>query len=375
VLKTAARANLPPSPSWNLIKFAAIAFAGTAGTIWFLNLPFPMIRYPVARVAPFVLLPSYISMDRNYRQAIMLTEQADQLVNQATTSADLQLGAEKVKGAQKSLDALPVWFLGYYPSFYCSWFRCAWGFTLDEFQGARRQVARMEAKLFQEQNAQKQLEQSDQALTVAKQQYQQASDQAKKAAAIAQWQEAIDQMHQIPDATLAGRMAQPKLTAYDRDFQQVSGLAAGAVQTGNLIGAAKEFAKTAQQLEQGTAHIAAEWQEIQNFWEEAISRLQKVDEKDPDYLEAQKLLANYQKRVSNARIRFQGEQDSARAYEAAQQLMQSLYDSIPANAKSLTPSQVALLQQIVTELRKVKPETTVYPNAQVMLKAAEARLK
>jgi hypothetical protein len=74
-----------------------------------------MIRRPVSRVAPIILLPSYISMDRNYRQAIALVEQADQLVNQATSLADLELGAKKVQEAQKSLDALPVWFLGYEP--------------------------------------------------------------------------------------------------------------------------------------------------------------------------------------------------------------------------------------------------------------------
>jgi hypothetical protein len=29
-----------------------------------------MIRRPVARTAPILLLPSYLKMDRNYRQAI-----------------------------------------------------------------------------------------------------------------------------------------------------------------------------------------------------------------------------------------------------------------------------------------------------------------
>ena len=122
VLKQAAKANRPPSTLWNSIKFGAIAVGGIAGGIWFLNLPYPMIRYPVARMMPMVLLPSFIGMDHNYRQAIATTEQADQLVNNATSSADFDLGAIKVKTAQKHLDALPVWFLGYYPSAYCGWF-------------------------------------------------------------------------------------------------------------------------------------------------------------------------------------------------------------------------------------------------------------
>jgi hypothetical protein len=53
-------------------------------------------------------------------------------------------------------------------------FQCSWRFTLDEFQGARKEVARMDAKLFQEKNAQTQLNQADQLLGSAKQQYQEA---------------------------------------------------------------------------------------------------------------------------------------------------------------------------------------------------------
>jgi hypothetical protein len=47
------------------------------------------------------------------------------------------LGGEKVKLARENLDALPVWFLGYEPVFYCSLFGCSWKFTFDEFQAAR----------------------------------------------------------------------------------------------------------------------------------------------------------------------------------------------------------------------------------------------
>lgn len=376
VLKAAARANFPPSPTWNLIKGGTIALVSTVGAVWFLNLPFPMIRYPVARTIPFVLLPSYISMDHHYRQAITLTEQADQLINQATNPVDLDLGATKLKGAQKSLDALPVWFLGYYPSLYCSWFRCGWRFTLDEFQGARQQVGRMEARLFQEQNAQTQLSQADQAAANAKQQYQQtAGDAAKRGAAIAQWQQAVDQMQQIPSGTLAGRMVQPKLAAYERDFQTASGLATGTARTGNLIEASKEFAKTAQQAEKGSAPSAAEWEEIQNLWRKAIDRLQQVREQDPNYLEAQKLLAAYERSLGNARIRQKTEQSSVQAYEEALRRRESLYASIPDRATSLTPSQVGQLQRIVVVLKKVQPGTTVYAEAQTMLKSAESRLK
>jgi hypothetical protein len=51
------------------------------------------------------------------------------------------------------LDNLSVWFLGYYPQRYCSLFSCRWQFTLDEFEQAREGVARLEAVVFQDQNA------------------------------------------------------------------------------------------------------------------------------------------------------------------------------------------------------------------------------
>ncbi|MFB2833606.1 hypothetical protein [Floridanema evergladense] len=142
VLRKAAKANLPPG-AWSKIKWVVGIAGVSAGTVWLLNLPYPMIRWPVARTAPILLLPSYMKMDYDYRQAIVLVEQADQLVNRATSQADLVLGAQKVKQAQKHLDDLPVWFLGYQPQ-YRFWF--GWNFTLDEFRSARANVGRMEAK-------------------------------------------------------------------------------------------------------------------------------------------------------------------------------------------------------------------------------------
>jgi hypothetical protein len=104
VLKKAAKANQPPGVL-SKIKWAAIFLTGSAGVIWLVNLPYPMIRWPVARTAPILLLPSYMSMDYHYRQAIAQVEQADQLINKATSSADFELGAKKVESAQQLLQS------------------------------------------------------------------------------------------------------------------------------------------------------------------------------------------------------------------------------------------------------------------------------
>ncbi len=380
VLKSADRANRAATRALgklgNRLKWAAIGLGGCVGTIWILNLPYPMIRLPVSRIAPIVLLPSFISMDTNYRQAIANTEQADQLINQSTSPADIGLGEIKVKTAQKNLDALPVWFLGYYPQAYCGWFGCSWRFTLDEFQQARKEVARLDAKVFQEKNAQTQLQQAELALGNAKQQYQESPNAAEKQAAIAQWQQAIDLLHQLPAATLAGRTAKTKLPAYDRDFEQVAGLAKGQNLAGNLLQAAKEFAKSAQQLSVGEAHTATEWKEVEGHWKEALDRLEKIQPQDPSYGEAQKMLAAYQTNLSNARIRLQQEQQAVQDYEQAEQMTNQFLAAIPEGAKSIDRATLERrLNPIVSKLAKVSKGTTVYPKAQELLQSAQKRLK
>ncbi|HEY9908169.1 MAG TPA: hypothetical protein V6D18_11275, partial [Thermosynechococcaceae cyanobacterium] len=334
VLKAANRANRAPVLPWKGLRFAAIAVGGLSGTVWVLNLPYPMIRYPVSRIAPIVLLPSFISMDSNYRQAIANTEQADQLINQSTSAADIELGGTKVKAAQKNLDALPVWFLGYYPQAYCGWFGCGWRFTLDEFQQARKEVARMDAKVFQEKNAQAQFQQAEKALETARQEYQEAPNSAERQVAIAQWQQAIDLLHQLPDVTLAGRAAKTKLQAYDRDFNQVAGSAKNLALSGNFLQAAKEFANSAQQLSAGEAHSAIEWEEIKDHWETAIARLEQIKATDSSYSEAQKLQASYRTSLSKTQSRLDQERKSVQAFEQAEDMTERFLKMITEGAKS-----------------------------------------
>lgn len=96
VIAKAARLNRPPHKLkrtlWG-ISLSAGTLVGLAGIIWFVNLPYPMIRRPVAQTAPLLLFPSYLRMDRNYREAISHVQQADQLVRNATSAADIELGA------------------------------------------------------------------------------------------------------------------------------------------------------------------------------------------------------------------------------------------------------------------------------------------
>lgn len=143
-----------------------------AGALYLVNLPYTAIRRPVAANAPLLLLPSYISRDRNYRHAINTFEQAQQLIDRATTPADLALGEQKLDQAQESLDALPI---GWEDSSLSAYSSYNWRFNRSRFNAARAEVGRLKAKVFQEKNAQDALLVAEQSLTAAQQQYSQAN--------------------------------------------------------------------------------------------------------------------------------------------------------------------------------------------------------
>ncbi|MGB7444796.1 MAG: hypothetical protein WA919_27325 [Coleofasciculaceae cyanobacterium] len=356
VIRQAAAANQPPGV-WSKLKWIGLIGASSAGMLWLLNLPYPMIRWPVAKNAPILLLPSYLSMNYHYRQAIAQVEQADQLVNQATSPADFELGAQKAKQAQKHLDALPVWFLGYWPK-YTLWL--GWQFTLDEFKSARTTVGRMEAQLFQENNAQKELTIAEETLNQAKQNYQQAQTTEERGQAISSWQAALDAIEQLPPETLAGKRAKTKLPAYQRDFKQVASLAA-----------AKELAMQAEKAIPQGQQTTLEWQQAANLWQQAINQLKQIPSEDPSYLEAQKLYAAYQSKLETVLAKRETvvSPRTANLIGAAQQFAWKA-----ANAAQNPPHSApkwqqigGLWQQALKPIEQIPPEDPGYLEAQKLL--------
>ena len=370
-IKAAAKVNRPPG-ILSKIAFVGTFVVGAAGFIAVLNLPFPMIRWPVAKTAPILLLPSYISMDYNYRQAIAKVEQADQLINKATAAADFDLGEIKAKESQKHLDALPVWFLGYYPQAYCTLFGCTWRFTFDEFEAARKNIGRMEAQIFQQKNALTQLTKTEQELNTAKQQYQQAKTAPDRQKASADWQNAIDQLDQIPNETLAGEMADKKLQAAKRDFQEVGGVATGSQLTDNLIEAAKEFAMSAAVASQNPPHSSEQWEQIANLWQESIQRLEQVRSDNPGYLDAQNKLAQYKTNLGTAQLRQKIEQQSADDLKEAKSAIAN-WQKLALSSQPDRGELVGQLREIINKLESIKTGTTTYLEAQKLLQFARKK--
>ncbi|MEO1428375.1 MAG: hypothetical protein AAFV71_04780 [Cyanobacteria bacterium J06633_8] len=373
-LKQAAKANQPPG-IFSHLKWPAIfitAFGGGfAGIIWLVNLPYPMIRKPVAEKAPLLLLPSYISMDNNYRGAINATEQADQLVNKATSLADIKRGADNVKKAQSNLDNLPVWFLGYYPQAYCGLFGCTWKFTFDEFETARRRVARMDAKVFQEKNAFESLETAEADLKAAKEEYEQTKNLVEKQKAVAKMQTATITLEQIPRETLARKKARTLIAAIKPEVGKIIANSGKSGASGNLIEAAKVFAMQAAQASQNPPHPTYKWEQIEKLWIQAIRRLQNIQVSNPNYLEAQKLLAKYQRNQGIIQTRLQAERESQKILNQAEAQIENFIANPPSE-----PNQYkAKLRTIVSKLKSIQSGTTSHARAKELISSIQKQLK
>ncbi|MDY6783350.1 MAG: hypothetical protein SW833_12545 [Cyanobacteriota bacterium] len=346
-----------------------------AGIVWFANLPYAPIRRPVAEKAPILLLPSYASVEHNYREAIASFEAAEQLLTQSTSSADIELGKEKLAAAKQYFDAIPLDFLEDYPDYDYWWYR--WRFDPFTFNQYRARIGQLEAIAFQEGNAQTSLSSVEQGIISAKQVYQQATTPEAKQAAIASWQAAIDRLEEISTRTAAGETARQKLATYEREFEDIMASAAQSDRVTNAVAAAKKFAWQAATASQNPPHPPAKWKQVETLWGEAISELKRVSpDEGSGYVAAQELIAQYTTNLEQVKIRRQAEEASVYALERAQKQIESLLARTPNDSQQVDwTGTAAKLQGIIRELESVENGTTAYPKAQELLRFATTKLK
>lgn len=363
----------PPRRSGNLLgKLLGLGLLVgiPVGILWAINLPYAPIRRPVAEKAPVLLLPSYVSMDNNYKAAIALTQQAKQLIDNPTRPEDIDAGQRKAIEAQKRLDELPVWLRDYWYDGWSGLYR--WSFTTAGFNNARMEVARLQAKAAQEQNAQTALVTAEQAIAQAKQAYQQAANPTDQAGAIAAWQAGLQDLELIPGQTLAGRTARTRHAAAVAELRSTVGLAAESAKVNAQIENARQFAWQAAKAAQNPPHTVAEWDRVMDLWNEAIARLRQVPSNDlQGKAEAEKLLAQYQANLGEIRVRRDAEAEAvrrlARVNQEIQQFQQ-LAGSTDANY------QIGQLNRILTELKAIPNGTTVYKEAELLTIQAQNAL-
>jgi len=347
-----------PRQNWTgKLFWPAILIGIPVGAVYIVNLPYPVIRRPVAKVAPILLLPSQINIDSNFKQSMSLFQQAEQLIERPTSAADIDLGQQKLKEAKESLNAIPLNSGDEWSGYNYGWYN--WQFSWGGFQQLRGRVGQLEAKVFQEKNSQALFVDAELALNTAKTQYQKAATPTDKRVAIASWQLAIDKLEEIPAVTLAGRSAQQKLVNYQREFKQEVGLAAGNEKVTTLIVSAQQFSRQAAQTGQNPPHKSEKWQEIEKLWQMAIDDLSQIPSQDLEgYAKARKLMAEYSANLGEIRVRRKAEEDSVNSFESAQNSIERLLASTPTDAKSLERNRtISQLQNIINDLDKVQNGT------------------
>ncbi|MFN5471674.1 MAG: hypothetical protein ACK5CR_06620 [Pseudanabaena sp.] len=347
-----------------------------AGIIYVVNLPYPAIRQPISKSAPLLLLPSNMTIEANFKKGQATIEESRQLIESPTSAADLDRGELKLKEGKTALDAIPAWYVADWAD-YSRGYWGYWEFSPSGLQAARIKAGQLEAKVFQEKNAQITLTDAEKTVELAKVQLQQSNSPTDKKMAVQNWQAAIDRLSQIPPQTLAGRKAQQLVNTSTRDLKALAGLNIGNEKVVYLIGGAEEFAKKAAEAGRNPPHSSDRWIEIAGMWQESIQRLEKITSEDPvGYTEAQKRLAEYRANLSEVKVRLKNEQESVQALDLANQKLTNLWASLPNNGKDLNRNQmIASFMAINNDLEKIQNGTTVYLKAQELKLQVQQQLK
>ncbi len=364
ILVEAARVNRRPNVMQRFL-WGGIGVTGFIGFLWFVNLPYPIIRWPVARTMPVLLLPSYVSMDYHYSQAFGLREEIEQLIQNANTITDINLAEGKVEQAYQHLDQIPAWFLTSEAERYCILFKCRSQLGLEAYETTRQNVERLEAQVIQEQYAHQRFNEAEAALQAAQVEYQKLKSGQQKA--IAAWQTAIDLLDQIPTDTLAGRISQKTSTTAQQDFAKQVDEATRNQRGSTLMATAQQYALQASKMAQNPPHPTDRWQQSINLWKKALRQLEKISEGNEYYEQAQKKFEEYQSNLKDLEVRLKEEEESIALMKQAQKFIEEWREI----ARSENPSMRSLsrkLNQIIYTLDEVHAGTTVYGEAQDLLR-------
>lgn len=340
------------------------------GIIYIVNLPYPAIRRPMSEKAPILLLPSQIITEYHFKKSINLVEQAEQLIDNPTSINDFQLGEIKLQEAKESINAIPI---SYGSDLFGGSYGYSWRFSALGFQEMRGRVGKLEAKVFQEKNAQTLLKQGELAFNEAKTKYEIAKNVNDKQQAITEWRSAINNLEEIPVTTFAGEKAQQKLNSNREELEGIIGNLAQTEKLTTIISSAQQFSSKAAELSKNSPHTIEKWTQIEDLWQMAINELEKLSVNDgKGYIQVTKLMAEYTTNLSEIKLRKKVEENSVNALNLAREKIASLQN----NSNNLDASQtIADIQNIINELNKVKTGTTSYGEAQDLKLFAQNKLK
>ncbi|AFZ46863.1 hypothetical protein Cyast_0891 [Cyanobacterium stanieri PCC 7202] len=348
------------------------------GFLYIANLPYTAIRRPVNNHAPILLLPSQIVVENNFKKALNLTEQAEQLIDNATDFPDLELGAQRLAEGKIYLDRIPIIaqneLMGYGGGSR-GFFRSS--FSGSRFMNMRRKVGELEAKVFQGNNARVTLDRLETELTAIKTQYQNSNSDTEKRQIIQQWRTMLNEFNLISNATFAGTIAQQKLVAHQADFEDVVGFSANNERALTFMATAQDFANLAQGRSQSPPYTVREWSEIESLWQNAINELGNIPSTDLEgYRQANRFIVQYEDNLRQVRLNKERENEALSYLQNAENMINNYrrnsinLDDSPNNVNR----RIVQIQEIIDTLKKVEQNTTSYSSAQDLIGYAENQI-
>ena len=185
------------------------------------------------------------------------------------------------------------------------------------------------------------------------------------------WREAIAQLQTIPQSSSLYAFAQTHLTNYVTNLEAIGTLITAEQQAQKKLAAAKETVKVAE-ARQGIAQTPENWQLAQTTWQVVINTLQQIPSTTTSYTEAQKLLADYQSKLSAAHDRATQEQIAKKSFNQALALAQRAETAQRQNQWSQA---VANWREALTNIKQVPSNTAYTEPAQPLVASYSTSLK
>nr|WP_069790577.1 hypothetical protein [Cyanobacterium sp. IPPAS B-1200]OEJ78880.1 hypothetical protein A5482_12390 [Cyanobacterium sp. IPPAS B-1200] len=322
-------------------------------------------------------MPSQIIVENNFKKALNLTEQAEQLIDNATDFPDLELGSQRLQEGKIYLDNIPIIaqqeLMGYGGSrfFYRS------SFSGSQFLEMRRKVGELEAKIFQGNNAKTTLNRLETQLTEIKNQYQNSNSDQERRQIIQQWRTMLNEFNLISPSTFAGTIAQQKLVAHQLDFEDMVGFSANNERLATFVSTAQDFANLAKVRSQNSPYTVSEWSDIEDFWQKAINELNKIPSTDLEgYRQANRIIVEYEDSLRDVRLRKEREENSLRNFNKAEDLINN-YRSSTVNMEDSPNNinrRIVQIQEIINILQDIDPNSTSYAEAQMLISDAQNQI-
>ncbi|MBW4691866.1 MAG: hypothetical protein KME27_08860 [Lyngbya sp. HA4199-MV5] len=192
------------------------------------------------------------------------------------------------------------------------------------------------------------------------------------------WREAIAQLQTIPQDNPLHAFAQERLTRYTDRLSAIDTLIKSEQQAQKKLTTARETAKVAE-ARQGIAQTPENWQLAQTTWQVVINTLQQISNTTTSYAEAQKLLTDYQPKLTAARDRATQEQVAQKAFTQALSLAQRAETAQRQNQWSQAVANwrdaLATVKQVPKNTAYTEPAQPLLASYGTSLKQAEAQLQ